>query len=165
MITTLSVAVVEGDRLYGLNVGDSRVYLARDRRLIRLSEDHVAEMPGLHHVLGRAIGLAPDVHPHIFEQKLEDGDIALLCSDGVSSALDDRLLADNLCRRSIARSIVCAAREKATPETIDDTSAIVLDIENTGESQSGEPVAADSYEVVQGRCARRIHVGETFSAQ
>lgn len=140
LITTLSVAVVEGDRLYGLNVGDSRVYLARDGRLVLLSEDHVAELPGLNHVLGRAIGLAPDVQPHVFEHKLEDGDIALLCSDGVFSALDDGLLADNLCRRSSARSIVCAAREKATPETIDDTSAIVLDIENTGESRSGNGV-------------------------
>jgi len=33
LVTTLSVAVVEGDRLYGLNVGDSRVYLARSGRL------------------------------------------------------------------------------------------------------------------------------------
>ena len=36
LVTTLSVAVVEGDRLYGLNVGDSRVYLAREGRLTRL---------------------------------------------------------------------------------------------------------------------------------
>src|SRR5947207_956 len=47
LITTLSVAVVEGDRLYGLNVGDSRVYLSRDGRLAQLSRDHVAERAGM----------------------------------------------------------------------------------------------------------------------
>ena len=87
MVSTLSVAVVEGNRLYGLNVGDSRVYLSRAGRLSRLSEDHVdAEMK---HVLSRAIGLAPEVEPHWFERELSDGDIAFLCSDGVSNVLDE----------------------------------------------------------------------------
>jgi serine/threonine protein kinase len=132
LITTLSVAVVEGDYLYGLNVGDSRVYLAREGRLIRLSRDQVAEGPGLAHVLGQALGLAPEVQPHTFEQPLKDGDLALLCSDGVSNVLDETVLAEKLRRRSAAQPIVCSAREKATAETIDDMSAIVLDIENAG---------------------------------
>ena len=131
-MTTLSVAVLEGDRLYGLNVGDSRIYLAREGRLARLSQDHVGPDPELSHVLGRALGLAPQVEPHLFERELKDGDVAMLCSDGVSNVLDEAWLAETLGRRSIAQSIVYSARERATAETLDDMSAIVLDIEQTG---------------------------------
>ena len=138
LITTLSVAVIEGDRLYGLNVGDSRVYLAREGRLTRLSFDHVAEGRGFNHVLDRALGLAPEVEPHLFEVELKDGDVALLCSDGVYNALQDDLLADKLRSRSAARSIVAEAREHLTPQTSDDLSAIVLDIQATGRLQAEE---------------------------
>jgi serine/threonine protein phosphatase PrpC len=70
LVTTLSVAVIEGDRLYGLNVGDTRVYLARAGKLTRLSFDHVAQGHGFNHVLDRALGLAPEVQPHVFETEL-----------------------------------------------------------------------------------------------
>ena len=132
LITTLSVAVIEGDRLYGLNVGDSRVYLSRAGRLTRLSIDHVAQGHGFNHVLGRALGLAPEVEPHLFGAELKDGDIALLCSDGVYNVLDEGLLAEKLHCRSVARSIIAEAQERVTPQTNDDLSAIVLDIQTTG---------------------------------
>jgi serine/threonine protein phosphatase PrpC len=133
LVTTLSVAVVEGHRLYGMNVGDSRVYLSRDGRLSQLSRDHVAERTGMSHVLDRAIGLEPEIEPHLFETELKDGDVALLCSDGVFNALNQELLGEQLRRRGAARSVVCTARENATPEVLDDMSAIVLDIEKTGQ--------------------------------
>jgi len=37
---TLAIVVIEGNRLYGANVGDSRVYLQRDNSLAQLSTDH-----------------------------------------------------------------------------------------------------------------------------
>jgi serine/threonine protein phosphatase PrpC len=130
MISTLSVAVIEGDRLYGLNVGDSRVYLARGGLLTRLSEDHVeGEMK---HVLNRAIGLEPEVAPHCFERELADGDVAFLCSDGVSNVLSDDDLGARLAKRSAARAIVQHARSVATEQMLDDMSAIVIDIAETG---------------------------------
>ncbi|MEA3209014.1 MAG: hypothetical protein QOE70_2071 [Chthoniobacter sp.] len=132
MISTLSVAVIEGDRLFGLNVGDSRVYLARNGRLSQLSHDHVINDRTFSHVLLRAIGLAPEVEPHCFETELRDGDIAFLCSDGVSNVLDDDALSKKLSNRSAARAIVQHARELATDETLDDMSAIVIDIAQTG---------------------------------
>ena len=132
LVTTLSVAVVEGDRLYGLNVGDSRVYLAREGKLTRLSCDHVGSDQGFKHVLEKAVGLTAEVEPHCFETELKDGDVAFLCSDGVYNVLDEELLTNKLCARNAARSIVSEARGQATPETGDDLSAIVLDIQTTG---------------------------------
>jgi serine/threonine protein kinase len=132
LITTLSVAVIEGDRLYGLNVGDSRVYLVQDGRISQLSRDHVAGRTGLAHVLDRALGLEADIEPHLFESGLKDGDLAMICSDGIYNALEPDELGERLRHRNPARTIVSSARERATPETLDDMSAIVLDIEKTG---------------------------------
>ncbi len=132
MISTLSVAVIEGNRLFGLNVGDSRVYLSRGGRLSQLSHDHVINEGTFSHVLQRAIGLAPEVEPHCFETELRDGDIAFLCSDGVSNVLSDEALSKKLAHRTAARAIVQHARELATDETLDDASAIVIDIAETG---------------------------------
>jgi serine/threonine protein phosphatase PrpC len=132
MVSTLAAAVIEGDRLYGLNVGDSRVYVARNGNLTRLSNDHVADDGEFKHVLNRAIGLGPEVEPHCFEMNLADGDIALLCSDGVSNVLSDDDLETKLAHGASARSIVSSAKERATPETLDDMSAVVVDIARTG---------------------------------
>lgn len=130
MIATLSVAVIEGNRLYGLNVGDSRIYLARGGALTQLSEDHVHD--GMNHVLSRAIGLAPEVEPHCFECELNDGDITFLCSDGITGVLSEADLAERLAHRSAARAIVQHARELATEQTLDDMSAIVVEVARTG---------------------------------
>ena len=130
LVSTLSVAVVEGDRLFGLNVGDSRIYLSRGGELEQLSRDHVDEAQS--HVLCRAIGLGHDVEAHCFETELRDGDIALLCSDGMSNVLDAGELRTQLARRTSARSLVAHARERATEETLDDISAVVINLLEAG---------------------------------
>lgn len=130
MVSTLAAAVIEGDRLFGINIGDSRVGLARNGALEFLSEDHVERERT--NVLTRALGMAPDVEPHVFERELRSGDVAFLCSDGVSNHLTLSALADELTLHGTARRIVKAARKHATAETMDDMSAIVLDVAQTG---------------------------------
>lgn len=132
LVSTFSVAVIEGDTLYGLNVGDSRIYLAREGRLEQLSRDHVHEGEAFNHVLSRALGIAAEVEPHCFERTLAPGDVALLCTDGISNVLDAGALEVKLQHRAAARTIVAAAREVVTDETRDDMSAIVLEIAEPG---------------------------------
>jgi len=134
MISTLCVAVIEGNRLYGLNVGDSRVYLARGGELFLLSEDHVDA--AMKHVLRRAIGLEPEVAPHYFARELADGDVAFLCSDGVSNVLGDDDLGARLANHNAARAIVQHARSVAADGMLDDMSAIVIDIAEIGKLQA-----------------------------
>ncbi|MEI7910919.1 MAG: bifunctional protein-serine/threonine kinase/phosphatase [Verrucomicrobiota bacterium] len=130
MVATLAVVAIEGDELFGLNLGNSRVCLWRNGALQTLSIDHIdASEPPL---LTRALGLSADVEPHVFSAKLEDGDLALLCSDGVSNHLAGAALMDALKHRTTAQGLVRAARQLATRETMDDMSAIVLDIQQTG---------------------------------
>lgn len=132
MVSTVAAMVIEGDRLYGLNAGDSRVYVARGGELTRLSRDHVEPEESMSHVLTRAIGLAPEVEPECFEMDLQDGDVALLCSDGLSRVFDDDELGKKLAVRSSARVIIGSAKEKAGPSVPDDMSAVVVDIATTG---------------------------------
>ena len=87
LVTTLALVVIEGDRLYGANVGDSRIYLHRtidgDDKLTQLSDDHSMDEEGMANVLTAAIGLEENVAPYYFENNLLAGDQILICSDGL----------------------------------------------------------------------------------
>jgi serine/threonine protein phosphatase PrpC len=134
LLCTLSVVVVENGRLFGLNVGDSPAYLWRRGSLTLLSQNHALAEDGMQHVLTRVVGLEASVEPWIFENTSEDGDLVLLCSDGVSNAVSRESLAQLLSRRASARSIVSAAAEiiETRPEFRDDITAVVLDIAQCG---------------------------------
>ena len=131
LVSTLVVAVVEGRRLYGMNIGDSRVYLSRNGKLAQLSLDHT-EPNGDRTMLTRALGLRKEVEPYFFECEILAGDLALLCSDGITATLDDAAIHASLTRGESARTLVADAAERATAETRDDTSAIVLRIVEPG---------------------------------
>ena len=143
MVSTVAVAVIEGNRLYGVNVGDSRVYVSRNGIMTQLSNDHVEKDERFSHVLSRAIGIAPDVEPHSFEMDLADGDIALLCSDGVTNELSDEVLEKRLQHRASARAIVSSAKEHAQGELPDDMSAVVVDIAETGKLRAESELPLD----------------------
>ncbi len=131
MLTTLAVAAVEGNLLHGLNVGDSRVYLLHGGELHQLSRDQTEPAAQFRHVLTQALGMTVDVAPHTFQHVVAPNDLFLLCSDGVSNLLPDEELKLLLIQRASARTIVAAAREKATDETLDDISAVVVEITAT----------------------------------
>lgn len=127
---TLSAVIVEGGRLYGCNVGDSPVFHWRRGRLQRLSEAHTLAQSGLDHVLTRAVGLEASVDPYFFELELIEGDLVLLCSDGVANVLPENRLSELLSRRPTGRILVSSARSatEENPDLRDDASAVVLDI-------------------------------------
>ncbi len=129
LLCTAAVAVIEGDRLHGLNVGDSRVYLLRGDKLTQLSVDHAETQPGFQHVLQRSMGMEAEVIPHFFETVIGVGDTVLLCSDGITNVLSDEQILSQLTTHSSARTLISHAREHATEETLDDMSAVVIKIE------------------------------------
>lgn len=97
MGTTLTMALVVGDRATIANVGDSRTYLYREGKLRRISRDHSLVMrlvelgqisdqdiythPQRNAVL-RSLGDQLDVQIDVFSERLQPGDALLLCSDG-----------------------------------------------------------------------------------
>jgi serine/threonine protein phosphatase PrpC len=126
LVTTLTLVVVEGDRLYGANVGDSRIYLHRDNSLTQLSVDHAMDEEGMENVLTAAMGLEEEVSPYYFENNLSSGDKILLCSDGLYTVLDEDELSKTLLLG--ASTLVKKASKKMEDKLPDDTTAVVLEI-------------------------------------
>ena len=106
--TTVVAAIVRGPVLTVGWVGDSRAYVVRGNTLERISEDHTwvnmavregtitreeAETHPWKHVLTRAIGSRETVQSDILEKTLVSEDIVLLCSDGLTTMLDEPTIA------------------------------------------------------------------------
>ena len=105
MGTTLTVASVENGMVSIGHVGDSRAYLVRDGRLEQVTEDHSlvgelvrsgklsaeeAETHPQRSVITRALGTDPDVDVDMFPIETHPGDLFLICSDGLTTMVDDR---------------------------------------------------------------------------
>ena len=113
MGTTCVAAIVSGGRAYIVNVGDSRGYhlfTSEDSECIyqvRKDHSHVRDLIDRGEIteaqaklhpdrikITRAIGAEEMVTPDYFELDLADGDMLLLCSDGLSSYGDDMDILD-----------------------------------------------------------------------
>lgn len=130
-VTTLALVVIEGDRLYGANVGDSRIYLLRDEKLEQLSIDHTLDEPNSSHILTAAIGLEESTTPYYFENNLQIGDKILLCSDGLYNELTKDELIKGI--NTHASFLVKLASKKHNDNLPDDTTAIVLKVKELDE--------------------------------
>lgn len=124
LLTTLSIVVIAGNRLYGANVGDSPIYLLRDNHLKKLSFDQVSDEPGMEHVLLQAIGMDEEIEPYFFENNLLPNDTLLLCSDGLSNLLDEESIKSRIALDAIG--LVKYASKKVDDNLPDDTSAVVI---------------------------------------
>ncbi len=127
LVTTLTIVVIRGNRLYGANVGDSRVYLYRNNRLNQLSYDHVMDEKGYENVLTQAIGIAPKVKPYYFENIVQKDDKILLCSDGLYNVLNEKELAKNI-KLGNAHTLVKKVSAKEEDNLPDDATAVVIEI-------------------------------------
>jgi PPM family protein phosphatase len=107
MGTTLTAALVEGRRLHLAHVGDSRAYLLRDGRFSQLTDDHtlvqhlvdegqITREEATKHpqrsIITRAIGVSPVIDVDSMSLELQPGDQLLLCSDGLTGAVDDETI-------------------------------------------------------------------------
>ncbi|BCD59791.1 MULTISPECIES: bifunctional protein-serine/threonine kinase/phosphatase [unclassified Nitratiruptor] len=123
LLTTLSIVIIQGNRLYGANVGDSPIFLLRDGMLQKLSFDHVEENSN---ILLQALGMEKEVEPYFFENFIHPKDRILLCSDGVTAVLDENELQTR--SRFDAASIIKYASKKVDDNLPDDTSVVVIEI-------------------------------------
>ncbi|MDQ2068848.1 Stp1/IreP family PP2C-type Ser/Thr phosphatase [Natronospira bacteriovora] len=104
MGTTIVVCLFRRGRVTIAHVGDSRVYRLRRSRLERLTTDHSltqellergyytrmeARQASNRHVITRALGINRQVDATINEEPVAEGDLFLLCSDGLTDMMDD----------------------------------------------------------------------------
>ena len=126
LVTTLAMIIIEGNRLYGANVGDSRIYMQRNSIMSQLSEDHVMEEEGYDGVLTQAMGIDKEVTPYYFENIINEKDKILLCSDGLYTVIDDDKLSNGIANG--AHYLVKQASKKMEDDLPDDTTAVIVDI-------------------------------------
>jgi protein phosphatase len=109
MGTTLSCVVIRDNQLCLAHVGDSRIYLLQQGKIIQLTEDHsvvqkmqkegaITKEEAFHHsyrhVLTRALGVEAEVEVDVARLTLHPKDVILLCTDGLSGCLDEEEMRD-----------------------------------------------------------------------
>jgi len=109
MGTTVVCLIAREDIVTVGSVGDSRCYMIRDKQLQLLTrddvwlnetwvrraftEDQLSRLP-LKNVLSKAIGSKEEVDFPVQEVQLQDGDILLMCSDGLHGLVNDQQILD-----------------------------------------------------------------------
>ena len=108
MGTTAAAAFIKNGVLFAGNVGDSRVYLLKDGKLLQITRDHTlvayqlenglisekeARESTQKNVLTRALGVKADVEVETYpEITLGENDKVLLCSDGLYNMVSDKTI-------------------------------------------------------------------------
>jgi len=153
MATTLTAAVVERGELTAVHVGDSRLYLVRGGEVVQLTKDHTvaAEKARLglmgqerarshpdRCILTRSVGRELIVNRDRFTRRLAQGDVLILCSDGLHNVLSDGEMASLANGREAAeacRTLVGAANERGAPDNV--TAAVVRVVGPVPEEEPG----------------------------
>ena len=114
MGSTLAAILIDGEDALVTNVGDSRVFRSQDGRLERLTVDHrLADDPQFHgvidpegtimttlgHTLTRGMGVKREVKPDLHRLPLQEGDVFLICSDGLTDMVPEEMIAKVLAMR------------------------------------------------------------------
>ncbi|HEX6230733.1 MAG TPA: Stp1/IreP family PP2C-type Ser/Thr phosphatase [Actinomycetota bacterium] len=163
MGTTLTAALVEGDRIQLAHVGDSRAYLFRDGRLRRLTEDHTlvhrmvqegeitedeAERHPHRSVITRALGVDPGVQVDEGSIQVAPGDRLLLCTDGLTGMVAEERIAAILAAvgdpQQAADRLVSEANGAGG---VDNITVVILDVE--GDGRRADPLEAPMTETLQ----------------
>jgi serine/threonine protein phosphatase PrpC len=152
MGTTMTVALVDdatGTIAFG-HVGDSRAYRVRNDELEQLTDDHslVGELvrsgrlsreeAGSHpqrSVITRAVGTEPEVDVDTFTVEAEDGDLFLICSDGLTDMVGDDVVREAIVRSGgdldrAARALVDAANKGGGEDNI---TVVLFELSSAGD--------------------------------
>jgi serine/threonine protein phosphatase PrpC len=153
MGTTLTAALVRDDQLYVGHVGDSRLYLVRGPSIYQLTQDHSwvagevregrltteeAEHHPERHVLTQAVGGAAHVNADTGAYSLENGDVLLLCTDGLSTLVNGQelmeLTRDYRQPTIAAEQLIALANHRGAPDNVTAVVARVADGRRDGKS-------------------------------
>src|SRR3954454_2986843 len=137
MGTTTTAASLGEDEAALAHVGDSRAYLFRDGQLEQLTDDHslveefrrqgkLTEEEARDHpqksIITRALGPEPFVEVDRMTKRLRDGDVLLLCSDGLTGMITEEavrnLLADGASLEESGKALVDAANHPGGRDNI-----------------------------------------------
>jgi len=139
MGTTLTMAYSVGSDLFVVHAGDTRGYRLHDGKLRQVTDDHtlvnilvkggaITPEAAKHHARRNVVtnvigGPSQGVHTEIHRVAVSDGDVLLLCSDGLTEVVEDEQIARVLtthddphdaCRRLIEMALQAGAPDNVT---------------------------------------------------
>lgn len=145
---TASVVSIEQDKMAVAHVGDSRVYLLHNGALVRLTHDHsyveelvdageiTADEARVHpsrSVITRALGSDPDMYADHFTIDVSAGDRVILCSDGLSSMIEDSqieaIAVSSATPQAAVDNLVAAALQEGGHDNV---TVVVVDVADDG---------------------------------
>lgn len=154
MGTTVTAAYIGENNVTLVHVGDSRCYRWRDGALVRLTDDHslveemvrqgqLTEEQALNHpqrsIITRALGPESVVEPDTQTVGARDGDLLLLCSDGLSTMISDEQIANVLAHdeplKATTRALVAAANEAGGRDNI---TVVLMRLEVLGDADAND---------------------------
>lgn len=150
--TTLALIYIKDGYANCYNIGDSRIYLIRKNKIQQISEDHTQCMQMIRlgvltkeqamkhkdrHVLTQHMGIFPDeliIQAHKAEPiKIQNNDILLLCSDGLTDMLSDdeilQILNTEMSADEYTKSLINAALSKGGKDNV--TVGIIKNVNKT----------------------------------
>ena len=149
MGTTLEVVTLLDNHLALAHVGDSRIYLFREQRLIALTEDHslvnallksgestqeMAENHPRKNIITRSLGMPGSLEVDVAIHKIEDQDQLLLCSDGLTNMVSEPKIAQILLEAASLQDASQRLIEEANAKGgLDNITVLLIDV--GGESQ------------------------------
>ncbi|HEX2266104.1 MAG TPA: Stp1/IreP family PP2C-type Ser/Thr phosphatase [Solirubrobacterales bacterium] len=155
--TTAAIVDLEAEEVAIGHVGDSRAYRLRAGRFEQLTRDHSlveemrrkgqltdeqAEDHPQRSIITRALGPEPEVQVDLQTVPAMDGDVFLICSDGLTTMLDDERIAHVLARAtsldSAVRKLVDEANRAGGRDNI---TVVAFRLEDTAAPAAGNPGA------------------------
>ncbi|MCT4584886.1 MAG: Stp1/IreP family PP2C-type Ser/Thr phosphatase [Peptostreptococcaceae bacterium] len=137
MGTTLTTIIINDDILIIANVGDSRCYIFRDNKLKKLTVDNslveellergfITKEEAKDHpqknIITRAVGIDENLLIDMYEYDLENNDIIILTTDGVTNSLEDfeieNILNQNMNMKNFCSKIVEESNFKSGSDNI-----------------------------------------------
>ena len=159
MGTTSVVLLVRNDRVFIANVGDSRGYLIRDGQITQLTEDHslvgeqlragviseyAAKGHKLRNIITRSVGFQEEVEIDVVVKIPREGDIYMLCSDGLTNMVDDNELLEIINENTLEESCHVLV-DMANARGGDDNITLILNrITDVGEIEDFEDLEDES---------------------
>ena len=150
MGTTLCSLYFHAQGLISCHVGDSRIYRHRNGILEQLTNDHslVREMidsgrlsegmlnGSMKGIITKAIGTEPDVEPTVNVSDLQENDVFLMCSDGLSDMLSseeiERIFQSKNDVKKCAKELISKAKERGG---FDNVTVIVIKVQDFHEKK------------------------------
>lgn len=128
MATTMVICHVREDKAHFLNVGDSRAYIFANDQLLQITEDHsyvnalihmgvLSEEEAKHHkrghVITKAVGADEEIAGDQYEVEIRNGDVILLCTDGLYGELSSEDIAEVMREEEDMQILIDRLVEKA----------------------------------------------------